>query len=97
MKCCAGQAAGPVCGTRYPAKQELDALWPGRSPDASAANLRKATHFARHAPGPPDMIALTSHVVAATLDQKQVIDAEAFDAETKAALRADGCRQQVDE
>lgn len=76
-------------GHRLHREQAMDTLWPEMSPDASAANLRKAIHFARRALGKHELIALQSEVVALAPDQELVIDVEAFEAEATAALRAD--------
>ncbi len=76
-------------GHRLHREQAMEALWPEMSPDASAANLRKAVHFARRALGEHELIALLGDVVALAPDEELVIDVEAFEVEAKAAQSTD--------
>lgn len=69
-------------------EQAMEALWPEMAPDASAANLRKAIHFARRALGGHELIALKNNIVALAPDQELVIDVEVFEASARAALRS---------
>src|SRR5215472_13479236 len=43
-------------GRRLHREQVMDVLWPDLTPDAAAANLRKAVHYARTALGAPEAI-----------------------------------------
>ena len=74
-------------GHRLHREQAMEALWPEMAPDASAANLRKAVHFARRALGKHDLITVEHDIVALAPTQDLQIDAEAFEAEAQAALR----------
>src|SRR5438093_9820697 len=53
-----------------------DALWPDLPPQAGAANLRKALHFARRALGGDEAIGAEGDVVVLWLRGELVIDAE---------------------
>jgi DNA-binding SARP family transcriptional activator len=75
-------------GHRLHREQAMEALWPEMSPDASAANLRKAIHFARRALGEHELIALKNDIVAFAPDRELRIDVEAFETAAKGALRA---------
>jgi DNA-binding SARP family transcriptional activator len=75
-------------GHRLHREQAMEALWPELSPDASAANLRKAIHFARRALGEHELIGLKNDMVALAPDRELAIDVEGFEAEAKAALRS---------
>src|SRR5574342_672348 len=68
-------------------EQAMEALWPEMAPDASAANLRKAVHFARRALGKHELIAVENDVVALVPTHELDIDAKAFEAAALAALR----------
>jgi DNA-binding SARP family transcriptional activator len=75
-------------GHRLHREQAMEALWPEMAPDASAANLRKAVHFARRALGVHDLIVLSNDVVSLGPGDELVVDAELFETDAKAALRA---------
>ena len=66
-------------------EQAMEALWPEMAPDASAANLRKAVHFARRALGAHELIGLRNDVL--SLDAELVVDAERFETEATESLR----------
>lgn len=74
-------------GHRLHREQAMEALWPEMDPDASAANLRKAVHFARRTLDAPEIIAGDGDVISLAPGADIVIDAEKFEAEAKAALR----------
>ncbi|HKC46112.1 MAG TPA: BTAD domain-containing putative transcriptional regulator [Gemmatimonadales bacterium] len=75
-------------GHRLHREQAMEALWPDMAPDASAANLRKAVHYARRALGEHDLIGVEHDVVVLAPNAQLVIDAEAFEAAAQSALRA---------
>ncbi len=75
-------------GHRLHREQAMEALWPEMNPDASAANLRKAVHFARKALGNHELISADNDVVVLARDHELVVDAEAFEAAARDALRA---------
>ena len=77
-----------AAGHRLHREQAMEALWPEMEPDASAANLRKAVHYARRVLGAHDAIVTDGDVVALAPGAGLVIDAERFEVEAKAALRA---------
>lgn len=74
-------------GHRLHREQAMEALWPEMDPDASAANLRKAVHFARRTLGAPDAIGLDNDVVSLAPNGEVSVDAARFEAEAKTALR----------
>lgn len=74
-------------GHRLHREQAMEALWPEMAPDASAANLRKAVHFARRALGKHELIAVENDVVSFAPTHQLEIDAEVFEAAALAALR----------
>ena len=69
-------------------EQAMEALWPEMPADASAANLRKAVHFARRALGFPDAIVTERDIVSLAPHADLVIDAELFETAATAALRS---------
>jgi DNA-binding SARP family transcriptional activator/pimeloyl-ACP methyl ester carboxylesterase len=76
-------------------EQVIDALWPDLDPEAGAANLHKAAHYARKALG-PSAIVLREGQVAMWPDDVVEVDAERFQAQAEAALAAgdpDACQQ----
>ena len=75
-------------GHRLRREQAMDTLWPELGPDAAAANLRKAIHFARRALGKHDLIGVKNDLVTLASDQELAIDADVFEAEANAALRS---------
>jgi len=65
----------------------IDALWPDLAPEAGAANLRKAVHFARQALGGEEAIATRGGVVELWPAGPLLIDAEEFEDAVAEALR----------
>lgn len=71
------------------ANQEVvDALWPHLSPDAGAANVRKAAHVARQALGQPDAMVLRGGRVLLLPDHEVDCDVVRFEHAADAALVA---------
>ncbi len=68
-------------------EQVIDALWPGLAPNAGAANLRKAVHYARRALGFDEAISITAGMVELALEASVSVDIERFEHEAAAALR----------
>jgi DNA-binding SARP family transcriptional activator len=75
-------------GHRLHREQAMEALWPEMAAEASAANLRKAVHFARRALGKHELIGAEHDVLVLAPSQELVIDAAVFEAAAHAALRA---------
>lgn len=75
-------------GHRLHREQVMDALWPDLSPDAAAANLRKATHHLRRALGTPDPVVTEGGCVALCPDWPVSTDVETFEAAAREALGA---------
>jgi DNA-binding SARP family transcriptional activator len=75
-------------GGRLHREQAMDALWPDLGPEAGAANLRKAIHFARRALGRDDSIVATGEMV--QLAAGTEVDARAFEEGARAALGSGG-------
>lgn len=73
---------------RLQREQVIDALWPDLSPDAGAANLRKAAHYARAALGSKESVVLRQGRVSLWPDAELAVDVERFETEGKLALRA---------
>jgi DNA-binding SARP family transcriptional activator/pimeloyl-ACP methyl ester carboxylesterase len=69
-------------------EQVIDALWPHLPPDAGAANVRKAAHFARAALGSKEAVILRQDQVALWPDAELSVDAERFETEGQSALKA---------
>ena len=69
-------------------EQVIDALWPELPPDAGAANLRKAAHYARAALGSKKAVVLRQDHVHLWPDAELVVNAERFETEGESALRA---------
>ena len=81
---------------RLPREAAIDALWPQLSPDAGAANLRKAAHHARQALGRQDGVVLQGGDVALWPGRPVQVDAEAFEQQARSALAqhdASACAQ----
>ena len=90
-------ALAPRC--RLHREQVMEALWPDLAPDAAAANLRKAVHFARRTLGEHEVIGGDPELIALGPKAERIIDAEVFEAEARAALRdgdADACARAAD-
>jgi DNA-binding SARP family transcriptional activator/pimeloyl-ACP methyl ester carboxylesterase len=75
-------------GHRLHREQAIDALWPELAPEAGAANLHKAAHYARTALGGRDAVVLRAEQVRLWPGAPVEVDAERFEAEAEAALRA---------
>jgi DNA-binding SARP family transcriptional activator/pimeloyl-ACP methyl ester carboxylesterase len=73
---------------RLQREQVIDALWRDLPPDAGAANLRKAAHYARAALGSKEAVVLRQGQVSLWPDAELAVDAERFETEGKLALRA---------
>jgi DNA-binding SARP family transcriptional activator/pimeloyl-ACP methyl ester carboxylesterase len=74
----------------------IDALWPNLGPDAGAANLHKAAHYARRALGSAEAIVLRESLVALWPTASVEVDALRFEEEAEAAIAAgdaDACNQ----
>jgi DNA-binding SARP family transcriptional activator/pimeloyl-ACP methyl ester carboxylesterase len=69
-------------------EQVIDALWPELPPDAGAANLRKAAHYARAALRSKEAVVLRQGQVGLWPDAELEVDAERFEREGELALRA---------
>ncbi|WP_454859466.1 ATP-binding protein [Promicromonospora soli] len=72
---------------RLAADQVIDLLWPDLSPQAGAANLRKAAHFARAVLGAADAVVLSDGVVTLAPGGDLEVDAEKFERAADAAIR----------
>ena len=66
--------------------QVIDALWPELSPDAGAANLRKAAHHARQALGRHDGILMLGGELQLWPEGSLAVDSEDFEVQARAAL-----------
>src|ERR1051326_4178388 len=69
-------------------EQVMEALWPELAPDAAAANLRKAVHYARRALNAHDATKLAGETLVLAPDAEIAIDAVLFEVDARAALRA---------
>jgi DNA-binding SARP family transcriptional activator len=69
-------------------EQIMDALWPDLAPEAAAANLRKALHYARKALGSAHAISSLGGVVRLGPGTDVSVDSIAFEAAAKSALRS---------
>ncbi len=67
-------------------EQVMDALWPELAPDAAAANLRKAVHFARRALGSEDSIATATEMVELNPGGGVTVDTARFETAARSAL-----------
>lgn len=68
--------------------QLLESLWPHLTPEAAAANLRKAAHHARQALGAPDAVVLRGGAVALFPEREVLVDIDAFEVAAASALAA---------
>jgi DNA-binding SARP family transcriptional activator len=75
-------------GQRLHREQIIDALWPDFAPEAGAANLHKAAHYARRALGSQEAIVLRGEQVALWPDATVEVDALRFEADAAQALRS---------
>jgi DNA-binding SARP family transcriptional activator len=69
---------------RLHGEQVMDLLWPDLPPDAAAANLRKAVHFARASLGAAAAISRTGGMLELCPDGQLSVDAIAFEAAARA-------------
>ena len=67
-------------------EQVIELLWPTLSPEAGAANLRKAAHYARRALGMEDAVVLGGEHVSLWPGLEVEVDSERFEREAEAAL-----------
>src|SRR6266542_6916261 len=72
-------AAGRA-GHRLHREQVMEALWPELAPEAAAANLRKAVHYARRALGAHDVIRPKGEMLALAPDAELEVDAVLLEA-----------------
>ncbi|MGY1617922.1 alpha/beta fold hydrolase [Geodermatophilus sp. SYSU D00691] len=66
----------------------MDALWPDSAPEDAANALHKAAHYARRALGAADGVVLRKDLVSLFPGQDVEVDAAAFEAAARAALKA---------
>jgi pimeloyl-ACP methyl ester carboxylesterase/DNA-binding SARP family transcriptional activator len=71
-------------GHRLPRDRVLDALWPHLAPEAAAAALHKAAHYARRALGERDAVVVAGGVVALAPGAEVRTDWERFEADPAA-------------
>ncbi|WP_448955227.1 AfsR/SARP family transcriptional regulator [Labrys neptuniae] len=69
-------------------EQVMETLWPDLAPEAAAANLRKAVHFARQTLQAAGMIGLNGEVLSLAPEAALTIDLERYEAAAAAALKA---------
>jgi DNA-binding SARP family transcriptional activator len=69
-------------------EQVMDALWPELAPDAAAANLRKAVHFARDVLGSDGSIASSGEILGLWPEGDLSVDVTEFEGAARAALEA---------
>jgi DNA-binding SARP family transcriptional activator len=67
-------------------EQVMEALWPDLAPEAAAANLRKAVHFARRALGSGDAIGSAADWIEVAPGEDVSVDVERFEQSARAAL-----------
>jgi DNA-binding SARP family transcriptional activator len=75
-------------GQRRHREQIIDALWPQLGPEAGAANLHKAAHYARRALGSREAVVLRGEQVALWPDAAIEVDALRFEADAERALQS---------
>jgi DNA-binding SARP family transcriptional activator len=68
-------------------EQALDALWPELTPQAAAANLRKAVHYARRALEDDEAIRLEADMITLVASERVSTDAGTFEEMATRALR----------
>lgn len=68
-------------------EQVMEALWPDLAPEAAAANLRKAVHFARQTLQASDVIGLNGEVLSLAPEAKLTIDLERYEVAATAAVK----------
>lgn len=69
-------------------EQIMDSLWPDLAPEAGAANLRKALHYARKALGSAHSISSSGGVVELGPGIDLAVDSIAFEAAARSALKS---------
>ena len=74
---------------RLQREQVMEALWPDLAPDAAAANLRKAIHFARRTLEHHDVIGGDAETIVLAPGAEIAVDAEIFETQAKSALLND--------
>jgi DNA-binding SARP family transcriptional activator/pimeloyl-ACP methyl ester carboxylesterase len=80
-------------------EQVINALWPDLAPDAGAANLHKAAHYARRVLGSQEAVVLRGEQVALWPDAAVEVDALRFERDGELALRSgdpDACAAVAD-
>jgi DNA-binding SARP family transcriptional activator len=80
-------------------EQVMDALWPDLGPEAAAANLRKALHFARKALSSDQSISIVGEMVELYPDAEISVDTEVFEDAARSALKSGdvtACRAAAD-
>ena len=77
-------------------EQVMDALWPELTPDAAAANLRKAVHFARRALGWDDAVETEAGMVALWPAGTLAVDLDRFEEAAARASSADASSSAVE-
>jgi len=80
-------------GHRLHREQAVDALWAELAPEAGAANLHKAAHYARTALDARDAVVLRAEQVRLWPGAPVEVDAERFEAEAEGALGAGDARE----
>ena len=75
-------------GRRVLREHAIESLWPHLGPQAAAANLRKAAHYARQALGTPDAVVLSGGWVSLFPSHRVETDVEAFERAAASALDA---------
>jgi len=67
-------------------EQVMDTLWPEANPEAAAANVRKAVHFARRTLGTDTSIAIDREMVELWRDGEISVDSARFEQNARAAI-----------
>src|SRR4030095_6614129 len=75
-------------GHRVHRDRAIDALWPDLAPEAGAANLHKAAHYARKALDSADAVVLRESHLALWPTASIEVDSDVFQAAAEAALAA---------
>jgi DNA-binding SARP family transcriptional activator len=68
--------------------QIMEALWPGLTADAAAANLRKSVHHARRVLGSPDRLESRGGLFVLCPDEEVAVDLHLFERDADAALES---------
>lgn len=67
----------------------MDALWPDMAPDAAAANLRKAVHFARRALGSETSVTTDGAMIALWPEAELSVDLDRFEVAAERAVASE--------